>query len=154
MSGFNVDLSELAGLVASVRKFGAVVQDEVAMAGVAAGARVLYVRAKTLAPMSDKVHTFYGRNSKKSGVTYTFAPGNLRNAIFRAFQPEKSGPTNKSYRISWNHIKAPYGHMVEFGTSKASAHSFIGASLSELPEAYRYAKIAMADQLLEIGGRR
>lgn len=154
MSSFTVDLSGLIALRQNVRNFGEAVKDEVAMAGAAAAARVLYVQAKLHAPISDEAHTFYGRNSKKNGVTYTFLPGNLQRSIYRVFQTEKSGPTLKSYRISWNHIKAPYGHMVEFGTSRAAAHPFLGAALSEFPEAYRYAKLAMAEQLQQIVGRR
>jgi HK97 gp10 family phage protein len=151
--GFNVDLSQIAGLQRDIREWGENVKDEVAMAGVAAGARVLYHEAQANAPVSDEAHTFYGRASVRTGVTYTFAPGNLRNSIYRKFSPEYSGPSRKEYRISWNHLKAPYGHMVEFGTSRAAPHSFIGAALSALPEAYTSAKVAMGAQLVTIQRR-
>lgn len=153
MSGFSVDLSQLAGLRRDIREWGSDVKNEVAMAGAASGARVLYNQARLNAPVSDKAHTFYGRASKRTGVTYTFAPGNLRDSIYRVFSPEKSGPNRKEYRISWNSRKAPYGHMVEFGTSKAAPHSFLGAALSSLPEAYQSAKVAMGAQLITIQGR-
>lgn len=149
-----IDLSELTALRETVRRFGAAVKDEVAMAGAAAGARVLYIFARTTAPISDAVHTFYGRDSKRTGVTYTFTPGNLQRSVYRVFVPEKSSENFKFYKISWNHKKAPYGIMVELGTSHSAAHSFIGAALSEAPEAFRYAKIAMGEQLDEIKGRR
>ena len=154
MSGFTVDLSGLTALRQVVRDFGEKVKEDVAMAGAAAGAKAMYLSAKMHAPESDEAHTFYGRNSKKNGVTYTFLPGNLKRSIYRAFREEVSGPTLKSYRISWNHFKAPYGHMVEFGTSRAAAHPFLGAALSEFPQAYRYAKEAMADELQQIVRRR
>lgn len=150
---FSVDLSGLAGLRRDIREWGEDVKDQVAMSGAAAGAKVLYNMARVLAPVSDKVHTFYGRSSRRTGVTYTFAPGNLRNSIYRVYSPEYSGPTRKEYRISWNHFKAPYGHMVEFGTSRAAPHSFLGAALSSLPEAYLSAKIAMGAQLLQLQRR-
>ena len=150
MTSFTIDLSGLTALRQVVRDFGEAVKEEVAMAGAAEGAHFLYARARVLAPESDEAHTFYGRSSKKNGITYTFLPGNLKRSIYRAFREEASGPTLKSYRISWNHFKAPYGHMVEFGTSRAAAHPFLGAALSEFPQAYRQAKEAMADQLQQI----
>jgi HK97 gp10 family phage protein len=152
-SGFTVDLSQLDGLRRDIREWGDDVKDQVAMAGAAGGARVLYNEAKARAPVSDEVHTFYGRASKRTGVTYTFRPGNLRDSIYRKFSPEYSSPTRKEYRISWNHFKAPYGHMVEFGTSKAEPHSFLGAALSALPEALVSAKLAMGAQLIQIQRR-
>lgn len=51
--------------------------------------------------------------------------GNLQNAIYWAFSPEKSTDTQKTYRISWNKRKAPHGHLIEFGTSRAPAHPFV-----------------------------
>ncbi|MFS2007970.1 hypothetical protein ACEN9F_30620 [Duganella sp. CT11-25] len=148
--GFTVDLSQLVTLRQDIRDFGVAVKEEVAMSGVAAGAKVLYDHARMLAPVSEEAHIFYGRNSKRTGVTYTFLPGNLRASIYRVYSPEKSGDDRKEYRISWNHIKAPYGHMVEFGTVNAPAHSFLGASLSVLPQAYQTAKIEMGAKLLTL----
>lgn len=40
--------------------------------------------------------------------------GNLKSSIYRAFD-QKSAPGKPSYAISWNHRKAPHGHLVEFG---------------------------------------
>lgn len=148
--GFTVDLSELVALGQNIRDFGENVKDQVAMAGVAAGAKELYDEARALAPVSEAAHIFYGRNSKQTGVTYRFLPGNLRAAIYRVYSPEKSGPSRKEYRISWNSRKAPYGHMVEFGTIRVPAHSFLGASLSALPRAYQAAKLEMGAKLLTI----
>ncbi len=148
MSGFTVDLSQLTALRQSIRDFGDAVKEEVALAGVAAGAKELYDQARMLAPISEEAHIFYGRNSKRTGVTYKFEPGNLRAAIYRVYSPEKSGPDRKEYRISWNHIKAPYGHMVEFGTEHGPAHSFLGASLSVLPQAYAAARVEMGAKLI------
>jgi HK97 gp10 family phage protein len=150
---FTVDLSQLVVLQRDIRSFGEAVKDEVAMAGVAAGAKVIYDEARARAPVSEEVHIFYGRDSLRTGVTYTFAPGNLRDSIYRAYSPERSGPVRKEYSISWNHTQAPYGYMVEFGTSNASASPFLGPSLSMLPEAYTSAKVAMGAQLMTIQGR-
>lgn len=95
-----------------------------------AGAEDLYFEARLRCPVSAEAHVFYGRNSKKTGVTYLFQPGNLRDAIYQAFSQDNSkvkgeGYDKATYHIAWNHQKAPYGFMVEFGTSRAPASPFI-----------------------------
>lgn len=42
--------------------------------------------------------------------------GNLDRSIYQAFSPEHSSDGQRAqYNVSWNHIKAPHGHLVEFG---------------------------------------
>lgn len=41
--------------------------------------------------------------------------GNLESAIYQAFSNDRSGEGRATYHISWNHRKAPHGHLVEFG---------------------------------------
>lgn len=41
--------------------------------------------------------------------------GNLSNSIYRVLSEDNSGPGVATYHISWNHLKAPHGHLVEFG---------------------------------------
>ena len=42
--------------------------------------------------------------------------GNLERSIYQAFSPEHSAAGQRAqYHVSWNHIKAPHGHLVEFG---------------------------------------
>lgn len=42
--------------------------------------------------------------------------GNLERAIYQAFSNEHSQAGQRAeYHVSWNHIKAPHGHLVEFG---------------------------------------
>ena len=41
--------------------------------------------------------------------------GNLERSIYQKFSPEQSGALKAVYNISWNHKKAPHGHLVEFG---------------------------------------
>src|SRR5574343_2075686 len=92
-----------------------------------AGAEVVYQRAKQLAPVSSKPHKFYGTNN----VYGPYAPGNLRDSIYQVFSKTNSYKDVSTYHISWNADKAPYGAMVEFGTSKAPAHPFIGKAVTE-----------------------
>ncbi len=97
---------------------------------VQAGADELYTTARIYCPVSAEAHYFYGTHSKRTGVRYLFEPGNLRNAIYQAFSQDNSmakgaGYSKTTYHIAWRHKQAPYGYMVEFGTSRAPATSFI-----------------------------
>ena len=69
-----------------------------------AGAQVLYDEVKARVP----VHT-----------------GTLAAAIYQAYSPEESQDGVQQYHVSWNKRKAPHGHLVEFGTSRAPAHPFL-----------------------------
>lgn len=150
---FNINLAGLDELRAKLRAYGEVVKDEVAIEGAAGMGRVIYEEARSNVRDSSKPHYFYGSNSKKTGTKYLYNPGNLRNAIYRVFSPEKSSDTLKMYRVSWNHTKAPYGAMVEFGTSRAPAKPFMGPSLSHLDDAITAGNKQMAAKLDEIQGR-
>ncbi len=92
-----------------------------------AGVQIIYDRARINAPVSDASHFFHIRG-KKYGP---YAPGNLRDSIYQVFSKDKSYKDVSTYHISWNADKAPYGAMVEFGTSKAPARSFIGKAVTE-----------------------
>lgn len=41
--------------------------------------------------------------------------GNLERSIYQAYSADKSNGNRASYDISWNHRKAPHGHLIEFG---------------------------------------
>ena len=42
--------------------------------------------------------------------------GNLERSIYQVFSPEHSQDGKRAeYHVSWNHLKAPHGHLVEFG---------------------------------------
>jgi hypothetical protein len=41
--------------------------------------------------------------------------GNLHGAVYQVYSQDKSGNTQATYHVSWNHIKAPHGHLLEFG---------------------------------------
>ena len=91
-----------------------------------AGAEELYLEARIRCPVSVGAHYFYGSNSKKSGQRYLFNAGNLRDSIYQVYSKDNSVEGVKAtYHIAWNHQKAPYGFMVEFGTSRAPAHPFL-----------------------------
>lgn len=112
----------LDGLVAAAQ--------EAARPAAQAGAQMFYDEARIRCPVSAEAHVFYGRDSLKTGVVYEFQPGNLRDQIYQAFSKDFSsefgaGYRKATYHIQWRHDEAPYGFMVEFGTSRASAHPFM-----------------------------
>lgn len=91
-----------------------------------AGAQVLYTEARGRAPVSEGAHFFYGTSFKKTGQRYLFAPGTLRDSIYQVYSVDNSSEGQRAtYHVAWNHQKAPYGFMVEFGTSRAPAHPFL-----------------------------
>ena len=92
-----------------------------------AGAQIVYERAKQLAPVSDAAHMF-----QIEGRVYgPFKPGTLRDSIYQAFSKDNSYKDVSVYHVSWNADKAPYGAMVEVGTSRAPAQSFIARAVAE-----------------------
>ena len=107
-----------------------------------AGAQVIYDRARQLVPVSDATHMFHGTNA----VYGPYSPGNLRAAIYQVFSKDNSYRDSSTYHVSWNADKAPYGAMVEFGTSHSPAHSFIGAAIRETRPAVR---LAMKNRYIE-----
>ncbi len=98
-----------------------------------AGAQIIYDRAKQLVPVSKAAHMFHGTHA----VYGPYKPGTLRDSIYQAFSKDNSFKDVSTYHVSWNADKAPYGAMVEFGTSSAPAKSFIGAAVKETRKAVR-----------------
>lgn len=62
-----------------------------------AGAQVLYDRVNLNVSMLGRV------------------TGNLASSIYQAYSPENSSDKKAVYNVSWNHKKAPHGHLVEYG---------------------------------------
>jgi HK97 gp10 family phage protein len=102
-------------------KFEQAIQDKVLLEGAAAAAKVFYDEAK--------INTSGVREHPK------VVTGNLNGSIYRAYEKEASTAVIKLYRISWNHTKAPHGHLIEFGTSKAPAYPFLRPAYDRKDEA-------------------
>ena len=86
-------------------------------------ADVLYREVKVRAPESKKAHYFYGTHK----IYGPYQPGNLRDSIYQVYSKDRSKKNRlATYHVAWNQKKAPYGFMVEFGTSRAPAgHPFL-----------------------------
>lgn len=96
-----------------------------------AGAQVIYDLARSKVPVSSKGHYFHGKSFKVNGTKYYFAAGSLKSSIYQVFSKDNSSATKATYHVSWNQTKAPYAWMVEFGTSRAPAHPFMGPAILE-----------------------
>lgn len=101
MLNINFDTS---GIDAALDKFAAKVQGDVIISGAAAAAREFYDEARERVPVQT---------------------GKLRDAIYRTLSRDNTTPGRAVYHVSWNKRKAPHGHLVEFGTSRAPAHPFL-----------------------------
>ena len=123
--------SKLTGDVShGLDKLAEKIQEKVLFSGVAAMAKVIYEAVLPNVPV-------------KSGL--------LKSAIYRVYSPERSTGQRKTYRVSWNKKKAPHGHLVEFGTSRAPAHPFIRPAFDRVNEAIREGKAIMAQEMNGIG---
>jgi HK97 gp10 family phage protein len=119
---FGVDLdagAALAGLDAITAAAGAQVRP-----AAQSGADVLYREVLLRVPESKRGHWFHGTHQK-----YFFPAGTLRDSIYQVYSKDNSTEGKvATYHVSWNHQKAPYGFMVEHGTSRAPAHPFMRPS--------------------------
>lgn len=41
--------------------------------------------------------------------------GNLASSIYQVYSKDNSTPDRATYHVSWNAVKAPHGHLVEYG---------------------------------------
>ena len=112
-----------------------------------AGSQVLYERVKLNVPRSKKGHWFHGTSFKKNGTKYWFDSGTLSRAIYQVFSADNSNPSQATYQISWNHRKAPYGFMVEYGTSRSQPVAFVRRAQAQFPQALQAMESAFAKQL-------
>lgn len=103
-------------LTSGLDKMVADVDSGVLISGAAAMARVFYEEARTNAL----------RHYKK---------GELFNAIYRVYAKDRSSDDRAVYQVSWNHIRAPHGHLIEWGTSHSPAFPFIRPAFDRAQDA-------------------
>lgn len=90
-----------------------------------AATQVIYDEVLVRVPVSPKGHWFHGTSFKTTGQKYWFEAGALKNAIYQAYSEDNSSADRATYHVSWNQRKAPYGHWVENGSSRAAAQPFL-----------------------------
>ena len=101
-----------------------------------AGAQVFYDEVKLRVPVAKAPHT------TKSGRVVQ--PGALKASIYQVYSKDNSGDGFATFHVSWNARKAPHGHLVEFGTSRAAAHPFVRPAYDHAAKALQAALAAMA----------
>lgn len=97
-----------------------------------AGAQVYYDEVRMRAPVGSQAeHWFYGEQAKraakgsKKAKAYLFERGTLKDAIYQYRLRYYDDGGRVTYVIAWNHREAPYGYMVENGTSHSAPHPFL-----------------------------
>lgn len=128
----------------ALQEFAKAAQESIVRPGVQAAAEVFYVECKLRAPVSEAPHMFHGTHA----VYGPYSPGNLRDAIYQVFSKDRSQPGAPVYHVSWNHKKAPYGFMVEFGTSKQAGHPFVRPAFEAMKAAAGSAALVVMGQKL------
>lgn len=130
-----IDVKLSGDLTAGLDKFEAKIQGAVLLSGAAAMARVMYdeVKLNTSPPRLGRV------------------TGNLHDAVYRAYSPERSTDAQQIYHVSVNKRKAPHWHLLEYGTSRMRAHPYLRPALSRLPSAVNAGMARMAERLAEEG---
>jgi HK97 gp10 family phage protein len=110
-----------------------------------AGAQVLYEEVKLRAPVAKKPMVRKGK---------TIQPGALKASIYQVFSRANSGSDHATYHVSWNAKRAPHGHLVEFGTSRAPAHPFLRPAYdAKVQEALRAANQAWVEGTRQVLAR-
>ena len=101
-----------------------------------AGAQVFYDQVKINVPINARLrrHKFTGSKTGGKGE-YWFNPGTLHDSVYQVYSKDNSGDKRATYHIAWNHQKAPYGFMVEFGAKGRTAHPFLNPAWSRKVDA-------------------
>lgn len=86
---------------------------QVSRSAALAGARIFAQQAKEIVLVYKGPLKYRYYEGKKTGKTVI--PGEIRDSIYNAFNPEKSINGKQSYTVSWNTSKVGFAHMIEYG---------------------------------------
>jgi HK97 gp10 family phage protein len=125
-----IDAKFTSNIEEELKKYIGSIQGNIIRNGAQAAAQVFYDEAKARVPVSTNgPHWFYGTSFKLTGKRYgPYPEGHLKKWIYQVYAKDHSSESHAVYHISWNHSEAPYGFMVEFGTSRASPTPFLRPS--------------------------
>lgn len=99
------------------------VADEAIRPAAQAGAQVFYEEVKLNAKRGNEVRHLKGKDA--SGKGRTRPAGLLAASIYQVYSKDNSDNKHATYHVSWNKKKAPHGHLVEFGSSRAAKAPFL-----------------------------
>lgn len=85
---------------------------QVSRSSALAGAKVFSEYAKQIVRVYNGPLKYRYWDGKR---TKPIVPGEIRDAIYHAFNPEQSVNGKQSYTVSWNTSKVGFAHMIEFG---------------------------------------
>jgi len=147
----NVTIGLVSDMSESLAKLEADMKEHVVRSAAHAGALLFYDEARRRAPV-------YGGAPRKG-----IKPGQLRDAIYRAFAEKKSSDVVKMYEVSWNTRKAPHGHLIEYGhwivqkvngipqrTGRVPAIPFIRGSFDRAQDAIRAMRERAVERTAEV----
>jgi HK97 gp10 family phage protein len=141
----DVDVKLSGDLISGLDTWAKKIQDEVVLSGVAAMARVIYDEVK--------LNTSGARGTGAPGAPPKKGPtGNLHDAIYRVYVPERSRGGEQVYKVSVNKSKAPHWHLIEYGTVRAAAHPYIRPAWGKIGAAIEAGKRRMSERMAGQGG--
>ena len=145
---------DTSGLTEYLNQLGDAAEEAV-MPAAKAMAEVYVSAVRALVPVSKRAHFFYGSSFKTTGVRYgPYSPGHLQRSIYWAYSPERSGKGFATYAVGYNYRKAPYAHMVEFGTAHTKAVAFMGRTAANdavEQEAYEAGERVLLEAIERVG---
>lgn len=116
MIDINLDLTAITAQLDKIKHTA----EEAIRPAAQAGAQVYYNEVKVRARRGNEVRHMKGGRTRPAGL--------LASAIYQVYSKDNSNIDQATYHISWNKSKAPHGHLVEFGTSRAPKHPFLRPS--------------------------
>lgn len=105
------------------------------------GAQVYYDEMKLRAKRGDEVRHLKGGRTRPAGL--------LASAIYQVYSKDNSDKEKATYHISWNKKRAPHGHLVEFGSSRAPKKPFLRPSFDSMHATAEAAVLAELEKQLK-----
>jgi HK97 gp10 family phage protein len=131
-----IDMSlDLSAVTQQMDKIAHAAEDAIRPAA-QAGAQVYYNEVKLRAKRGNEVRHLKGGRTRPAGL--------LASAIYQVYSKDNSDAQHATYHISWNAKKAPHGHLVERGTSRAPASPFVRPAFDAM---HARAEAAVTDEL-------
>jgi HK97 gp10 family phage protein len=106
------------------------------------------LRAQVLRAAAGAMANFILNQARRYALPHV-KTGALYNSLYQVYAEDLSDENKQVYRVSWNRTKAPHGHLIEFGTSRAAAYPFIRPAFDHVKEAIEVGKARMRDKMRE-----
>jgi len=132
----NIEVKFSKDLTAALEKYEKRVKQQALLSGVAKAAEVIYEEVRL--------------NASRGGPSFPDRQsGDLEEAVYRAYIPERSTDDRKVYVVAARNKGAFYWRFLEFGTSRMPAQPFVRPATAHLNRALDAGKDRMAQRLDE-----